>query len=204
MGKIAGIMQAFDRHLNLILINAVESYSAIETVLISTREKDPLKLLARFLRNHGIKTPPEQVLKQHVNVEEMWTSLYSTYGVTAQISKLLDGNEELAKLLLRTRAGYDEDLVKQLTLKKSGLDLPPVDETADWVCLPSEKYRGQVFYYNNKTKTSEWTQPNGVEFHPVKILKKRNRPVGTIMVRGDIVATVSLSPPLQQQRGDGQ
>ena len=194
-----GILGGFDRHFNVLLLRAAEAYTAVEYVLVSERERNPLELLRRFLEKHPEQSQgrtPEEILASFASEMEMWEALYRESGVLQQVARMIkDQDLTRAASVLKRRAGYHWELIMQLEAKMSGRHPPQADETADFVCLSSDKYPGRNFFYNNRTRVGQWEAPPNVQFRRVKVLKQRQRDVGTVLLRGDVVATVAARPP---------
>lgn len=67
------------------------------------------------------------------------------------------------------------------------------ENTPEWIRKPSLKHQGRYFYYNTKTKTSQWNSPPNVKFkmiqRPAENYTCRHLP--QLLIRGDMVVLVS-------------
>jgi len=194
IGTVTGRLAGFDRHFNVLLVDARERYSAVETVLVSQRERNPRVLLTRFLAEYPSKaTTPEQILGSFASPADMWASLYAQAGVLDVVASLLHGNCDKARAVLARRAGHHRALIAQLQARAAGREAPQADVTADYVCLASDAYPGRRYFVDNRTQRAQWEAPAGVVFRPVKLVKHRERAVGTVLLSGDVVACVQTA-----------
>jgi hypothetical protein len=128
--------------------------------------------------------------EHHASADALWAHLHERSGLRQRVLGLCLGDVERGEALLRRWAGYEDELLQRLANR---LHAHAVDERAEWVRLDSEKYPGRVFYFNNQTQQSVWAAPEGVVFRRVKVLRDRARDVGTVLVRGDLVAVVVVA-----------
>jgi small nuclear ribonucleoprotein (snRNP)-like protein len=195
----SGRLLAFDRHLNIILVNANERYSVKEEHFVSKRRKQLNERLIAFLeafdKGGNAKQKSEEYLTRFGSDEDaLWSHLHESYGVIAKVEDL--EKRDVRSLVLR-RAGHEVELINQLQARAHGLPMPTPLQSAEWVRLPSQQYEGNYYFRNNLTGESVWESPEGVSFRRVYVSAHREKAFKQLMIRGDSVSVISVKSQVE-------
>mmetsp|Transcript_18265 Transcript_18265/g.33782 ORF Transcript_18265/g.33782 Transcript_18265/m.33782 type:complete len:358 (+) Transcript_18265:82-1155(+) len=216
-GTLTGILRSFDKHWNMILIDAEEEYKVYEYIKVSAdgfKSTTELKLKKFFQVYCPEKAENAGVIAQkyHGRDAQLWEFLHKRYGLLERVEEELvrgighrEHNEvtEKATKMLLAYAGREPVLMRKLgianeseSVAKFGNQASNLGDAetvvyAEWVRKESIQYPGKFFFFNAKTKESRWTPPRGVIWKELRYLVTKKRFLMQTLVRGDNVIMVA-------------
>ena len=168
-GTVTGMLRAFDRHWNLLLLDAEEEFRIVEYAEVSA-DGSARPLQGRVARFMSVYCPDKVAnggaiaAKYRGNEGELWAFLQQKYGLLARVQTAV-GTPDKAREQLSRYAGREPVLMAKLGIAElrekeakfgnaARRDLDDDDDVAraEWIRKPSEKYPGRFFYYNTRTR----------------------------------------------------
>ncbi len=168
-GTVNGMLRAFDRHWNLLLLDAEEEFRIVEFAEVSA-DGSARPLQGRVARFMAVYCPDKVAnsgaiaAKYRGNEGELWAFLQQKYGLLARVQTAV-GTLDKAREQLSRYAGREPVLMAKLGIAEqrekeakfgnaASRDLDDDDDVAraEWIRKPSEKYPGRFFYYNTRTR----------------------------------------------------
>ncbi len=183
-GTVTGILRAFDRHWNLLLLDAEEEFRIVEYAEVSS-DGSARPLQGRVARFMAVYCPDKVANSEAIaakyrgNEGELWAFLQQKYGLLSRVQAAVGAPDKAREQLMRY-AGREPVLMAKLGIAEprekdakfgnaASRELDDDEDVAraEWIKKPSEKYPGRFFYYNTRTR-KRYDRPTGGEARPTE------------------------------------